>query len=87
MRLVYEIESRVRDLRNATDESERQEKNRHREKNNNQTQEQNQNSEPDRRQHREFTCGQNPQWLALLNGIEPHLDMCPRDLAKQRREI
>jgi hypothetical protein len=54
MRLVYEIESRVRDLRNASDESEREEKNRQQEKNHNQTQEQNQNSEPDRRRQREF---------------------------------
>ena len=49
MRLVYEIESRVRTLRNASEESEREERNRRHEKNNNQTQEQNQNSEPGRR--------------------------------------
>jgi hypothetical protein len=64
MRLVYEIESRVRDLRNASDETEREQKNRRREKNNNQTQEQNQNSEPDWRQHREFSREQNEQLLA-----------------------
>jgi hypothetical protein len=86
MRLVYEIESRVRDLRNASDESEREERNRRREKNSNQTQEQNQNSEPDRRPHREFSRGQNEQLLASLNGNEPCFGMYPGNLAKQRRE-
>jgi hypothetical protein len=83
MRLVYEIESRVRDLRNASDESEREEKNRRREKNDNQTQEQNQNSEPDQRQHREYGRGQNVQWLASPNGNEQYFKMH----AEQRREI
>jgi hypothetical protein len=69
MRLVYEIESRVRDLRNASDESEREEQNRRREKNHNQTQEQNQNSEPDRRQHGRYS-GQDVVLLASLNGNE-----------------
>src|SRR5471032_3049992 len=83
MRLVYEIESRVRDLRRDTDESEREEKNRHREKNNNQTQEQNQNNEPDRRQNREFSRGQNVLLLASLNGNEEYCGI----FARQRREI
>jgi len=88
MRLVYEIESRVRDLRNATDETEREQKTRHRDKNNNnQTQEQNQNSEPGRRQHQEFSCGQNEQWVASLNGSEQHLEASDGNLAKQRRAI
>jgi hypothetical protein len=86
MRLVYEIESRVRVLRNASDESEREEKSRPREKNGNQTQEQNQNNEPDRGQHREFSCGQNAQLLASLNGNE-HFGMYPAMVAKQRREL
>jgi hypothetical protein len=99
MRLVYEIESRVRDLRNATEESEREreEKNRHRDKNNNQTQEQNQNSEPERRDHRGYSRGLGDgygptdglpaadgwQVLASLNGNEQQL----WSLAMQRREI
>lgn len=83
MRLVYEIESRVRDLRRDTDESEREEKNRHREKNNNQTQEQNQNNEPDRRQNREFSRGQNVLLLASLDGNELNCGI----FARQRREI
>jgi hypothetical protein len=87
MRLVYEIESRVRDLRNATEESEsereREEKSRHREKNSNQTQEQNQNSEPEKRDHRDYSRGLNGQLLASLNGNEQHL----WNLAMQRREI
>jgi DNA segregation ATPase FtsK/SpoIIIE-like protein len=83
MRLVYEIESRVRDLRNASDESEREEKNRRREQNHNQTQEQNQNSEPDQRQHGEYGRGQNVHWQASPNGNEQYF----RTLAKQRREI
>lgn len=90
MRLVYEIESRVRDLRNASDESEREERNRRREKNNNQTQEQNQNSEPDRRQHGEYSGGHDVRLLASLNGneqcLETYPDTNPRHLAKQRRE-
>ena len=87
MRLVYEIESRVRVLRNASDESEREERNRRREKDNNQTQEQNQNSEPDRGQHREFSCGQSAQLLASLNGNE-NFGRYPEMVAKkQRREI
>ncbi len=65
MRLVYEIESRVRTLRNATDESEREERNRRHEKNNNQTQEQNQNSEPERRQQQELQPRSQP---ALAGG-------------------
>ncbi|HVJ06441.1 MAG TPA: zf-HC2 domain-containing protein [Candidatus Saccharimonadales bacterium] len=87
MRLVYEIESRVRDLRNASDESEREQKNRRREKNSNQTQEQNQNSEPDPRPHREFSRGQNVQYVASLNGSEPCLMTHSGLLAKPRREI
>ncbi len=87
MRLVYEIESRVRDLRNASDESEREQKNRRREKNNNQTQEQNQNSEPDRRPQREFSRGQNAQYVASLNGSELDRMSYPGILAKQRRDI
>jgi hypothetical protein len=62
MRLVYEIESRVRELRNASDESEREQKNQRLE-NNSPKQEQNQNNEPERRQHGEFSHGQNGQVL------------------------
>lgn len=83
MRLVYEIESRVRDLRNASDESEREERNRRREKNNNQTQEQNQNSKPDQRQHSEFSSGQD--LLASDERTEPYLGMYPGIFA--RREL
>jgi hypothetical protein len=83
MRLVYEIESRVRDLRNASEESERQreERNRRYEKNKNQTQEQNQNSEPDRLEPREHA-----QWLASLIGNERSIGTNFGSLAKQRRE-
>jgi hypothetical protein len=76
MRLVYEIESRVRDLRNQSEETqrEREEQNRRQQKksNTNQTQEQNQNSEPDRREQHDYSRGQNAQWLALLNGNEQY---------------
>jgi hypothetical protein len=79
MRLVYEIESRVRDLRNASEESEREreEQNRHREKNNNQTQEQNENNVPEQRH--EYSRGLEAQLLAL-SGNE-------WNLAMQRRAI
>jgi len=72
MRLVYEIESQVRQLRNASEENEREreEKNRHREKNGNQTQEQNQKNEPERRENRQYSLGQDVQMLASLNGVE-----------------
>jgi len=83
MRLVYEIESRVRTLRNASEESEREQRNRRQEKNNNQTQEQNQNNEPERHQPRDFSRAVNPQWLAALDGCE----LYPGQLAKQRSEL
>jgi hypothetical protein len=81
---VYEIESRVRDLRNATEESEREreEKSRHPEKPSNQTQEQNQNSEPDRREHQGYSRGLEAQMLVSLNGNELRL----WSIAMQRRE-
>jgi hypothetical protein len=84
MRLVYEIESRVRELRNATEENEREreEKNRQRDKNN-QTQEQNQKSEPERREHREYVQGIEQRLLAALNGKE----WCGWIPAMQRRDI
>jgi len=87
MRLVYEIESRVRNLRNASDESEREEQNRRRQKNNNQTQEQNQNNEPDRRQHGEYSPGRNFQLQASLDGNEQCFATYTVTLAQQRREI
>lgn len=83
MRLVYEIESRVRTLRNATDESEREERNRRHDKNNNRTQEQNQNSEPGRRQQHDYSRAPNPRWLAALDGSEFY----PGKLAKQRSAL
>jgi hypothetical protein len=83
MRLVYEIESRVRTLRNASEESEREERNRRHEKNNNQTQEQNQNSEPGRHQRRDYSRAPDPRWLAALDGSEIY----PGKLAKQRSSL
>ena len=72
MRLVYEIESRVRELRNQSEENEREreEKSRQREKNGNQTQEQNQKSEPEQREHHQYSLGLDAQMLASLNGME-----------------
>lgn len=74
MRLVYEIESRVRNLRNDTEEQMHdQEK----------TREQNQNSQPERREpHKKLDRSQNVRWLAP-RGNEVHFG----ELAKQRREI
>jgi hypothetical protein len=85
MRLVYEIESRVRNLRNAGEENEREreERMRRQEKNNNQTREQNQNSEPEQSQPNRFSRIQNVQWPASLRGSEVYFG----ELAKQRREI
>ncbi len=84
MRLVYEIESRVRDLRNATDEKQQNQQNQpNQRQEKNQTREQNQNSEPERRQLHEYTREQNVQVLALLNGKDESLGI----LAKQRRQI
>lgn len=89
MRLVYEIESRVRDLRNASEENEREreERNRRHEKNNNQTQEQNQNSEPDQRKPHEYSCGENARWLASLSGSKEYIEMDFGSLAMQRRKL
>jgi hypothetical protein len=103
MRLVYEIESRVRDLRNASDDNEREQKNRRQEKNHNQTQEQNQNSEPDWRPHRQYSREQNTELLAsqpenehcfeIDTGIRigtcvvTYSDTHIESMAKQRREI
>jgi hypothetical protein len=82
MRLLYEIESRVRNLRDDSEEREREEQMRRQEKNNNQTRNQNRNSQPERRQPDELGI-QNVQWPASLSGNEVHV----RELAKQRREI
>ena len=82
MRLVYEIESRVRDLRNASEETEREQRNRQ-QKNKSQTQEQNQNNEPERHQPRDFSKAVDPQWLAKLDGCE----FDPGQFAKQRSEL
>jgi hypothetical protein len=84
MRLVYEIESRVRDLRNASEESEREreQKSVPRDKNDNRTQEQNQNTEPDRPRQREYTSSQNSQLLASFNRNERSFG----SFTEQRRE-
>jgi hypothetical protein len=84
MRLVYEIESRVRELRNASEENEREreDKNRRRQKNGNQTQEQNQKSEPERRENPQFSLGGGAQLLASLNGMAVTLETC-----EQRRKL
>jgi hypothetical protein len=87
MRVVYEIESRVRDLRNSSRESEREQRDRLLEKNNNQTQNQNQVNEPDARRQREFSRGESPQLLASLNGSEQCFGTYRGNLAKLRREI
>jgi len=87
LRVVYEIESRVRDLRNSSRESEREQRDRLLEKNNNQTQNQNQNNEPDGRRHREFSLGQSAQLLASLNGSGQCFGTYRGNLAKLRREI
>jgi hypothetical protein len=65
MRLVYEIESRVRELRNSSDDGESQEKPK-----NNQTREQNENSQPKQRNPQHNALGGQTQWLALLGGNE-----------------
>lgn len=80
MRLVYEIESRVRDLRNANDDTqrEREDKDRRQRKNQDQTQEQNQNSTPER--------------MDTQRGLEAQIPASPKSelrrggLAMQRRE-
>lgn len=79
MRLVYEIESRVRDLRNSTEENqrEREEKDRQRQKENNQTQ-QNQNSTPERLQ--------NSRGLQALLPASPKSDLRMIAVAMQRRQ-
>jgi hypothetical protein len=87
MRLVYEIESRVRNLRNASDESEREEQNQRRLKDHNQTQEQNENNMPDRNHHGEYSPGRNIQLLASLNGNEQCFATYTVPLAQRRREI
>jgi hypothetical protein len=82
MRLVYEIESRVRDLRNASEENERQreEQNRQQQKNHNQTQEQNQNSAPERME--------NPRGLEAQIPASPNRsELRMWSLAVQRREL
>lgn len=84
MRLVYEIESRVRELRNQSEENEREreEKNRRQEKNGNQTQEQNQKSEPERHPYRQYSLGMDAQVLASVNETAVTLEPC-----EQRRKL
>lgn len=94
MRLVYEIESRVRDLRNQTEENERERQERYlrQEKNENRTREQNQNSEPDpgpagirmfAAMHSEFSLGHGWEWIASLKNTELYVG----EFAVQRRAI
>jgi hypothetical protein len=83
-RLVYEIESRVRELRN-TGEGEREEEYRRMEKNNNRTQQQ--KSEPERRQEMEFSRDQDGQVLASLVQSFKSKEENPEMIARQRREL
>jgi hypothetical protein len=91
-RLAYELESRVRELRKAGDENEREEKDRSLEKNNNQTE---QKSEPKGREQREFSRDQNAMLLAGLRGSVQGVGMSlgtnpgtyPEMVARQRREL
>ena len=87
LRLVYEIESRVRDLRNASGESEHEQRDQRLEKNNNQTQHQYQNNAPHRPQHREFSSSQSPQMLASLNGGGQSFGSFRGNPARQRSEL
>jgi hypothetical protein len=92
-RLAYELESRVRELRQAGDESEREEKNRSLEKNNNQTEEQ--KSQPEGGEQRELSHERNALLLVGLSGSGPGagIDMginpgiSPEMAARQRREL
>jgi hypothetical protein len=91
-RLAYELESRVRELRKAGDESEREEKNRSLEKNNNQTE---QKSQPEGGEQRELSRERNGLLLAGLSGSEPGVGIDlginpgtdPVMVARQRREL
>jgi hypothetical protein len=88
-RLAYELESRVRELRNADDESEHEQKNRSLEKNNNQTEEQ--KSQPEGGEQRELSRERIGLLLAGLSGSEPgvgiDLGTDPAMAARQRREL
>jgi hypothetical protein len=79
MRLVYEIESRVRELKNSSDDGDNQEK----QKKNDQTREQNENSQPERRNQKHEVVGGQTQWLALRSGS----DELPVIAAAQRSEL
>jgi hypothetical protein len=93
-RLAYEIESRLRELRDAGGEGGGE--NRTLEKNNNQTE---RKSAPERREQREFSRDQKGMMLAKLSGSEqdfgayqeanPEVDLGtkPEMVAKQRREL
>lgn len=87
IRLVYEIESRVRDLRNSNGKSERELRDRHLEENNNRSQEQHQSNEQDGRSYSEFSYGQSVRLLASLNGDGHSFGLCCGDLGKQRRAL
>jgi hypothetical protein len=92
-RVVYEIESRMRELRNSSDESERQQKDRRLEQNNNRTRKQ--KSEPERREQQEFSREQDRPVLASLIGSQQDIqgklkadpETKPEPLARQRREL
>jgi len=88
-RLAYELESRVRELRKADDETEREERNRNLEKKNNQTEEQ--KSQPEGGEQRELSRGRNGLLLAGLSqgelGVGINLGINPEMVARQRREL
>jgi len=89
MRLVYEIQSRVRDLRNQTEETERerQEQNRQNNKSQKQSPEQNQKSDPEGPRHREYSRDENQRWLAVWRSGGLWLELrSSENLALQRRE-
>ena len=92
-RVVYEIESRMRELRNSSDESERKQKGRRLEQNNNRTRER--RSEPQQREEQQFSREQDRPALALLTGSQQDShrnwkadpETRPETLAGQRREL
>ena len=90
MRLVYEFESRVRDLRNQSEENERERQDRSREhdKSRKQEPEQNQKTEPEGPHHREYSRDENLRWLASLRSGEAVVAMRKiENLATQRGEL
>lgn len=87
IRLVYEIESRVRTLRNSSGKSERELRDRRLEENNNRSQYRLPDNAQDGRRYGESGHGQSVTLVATLYGNGQSFGICGGNFEKHRREL